>query len=62
MDNRKLDKIALRMGLIFAAISVFCIVITSKPSAEFTISIVSLVASVAVVIAAAIRINKDKDE
>lgn len=63
MDNRKFDKVILRMGLIFSIMALLCVIITDKPSAEFTISIVSLVCSVVVTIVVAIKMNiNNKDE
>ncbi len=64
MENRQFDKIGLRLGLVFSVLAVLCVIITEKPSAEFTISIVSLCCSLIVTVAAAVRMrmNNNKDE
>lgn len=62
MDNRKFDKIVLRLGLIFSILALFCVIITDKPSAEFAISIISLVCSVVITVVIAIKMNIKKDK
>lgn len=62
MDNRKFDKIILRLGLVFSILALLCVIITDKPSAEFTISIISLVCSLVITIVVAIKMNINKDK
>ncbi len=62
MGNKKLDKIMLRIGVMLTVIAIICIIIVPKPSAEFTISIVTCIITLTVSIVAAIRIRMNHDK
>lgn len=62
MENRKLDKIMLRIGLVLTVIAVICVIIVPKSSAEFIISLISLGITLTVSIIAGIRVKSDKDK
>lgn len=62
MGNKKLDKIMLRIGVMLTVIAIICIIIVPKPSAEFTISIVTYIITLTVSIVAAIRIRMNHDK
>lgn len=62
MENRKLDKIMLRMGVILTVIALVCILIVPKPSAEFVISLISCGIALTVSIIAGIRVAGKKDK
>lgn len=52
----------LRIGVMFTVIAIICIIIVPKPSAEFTISIVTCIITLTVSIVAAIRIRMNHDK
>lgn len=62
MENRKLDKIMLRIGLVLTVIAVICVIIVPKSSAEFIISLISLGITLTMSIIAGIRVKSDKDK
>lgn len=66
MANNKIDGIALRVAVIMFVLSIVCLIITAKPSAEFIISVLACVISLAVGVIAAVRIilknKKDREQ
>lgn len=66
MANNKLDGVALRIAIIMFVLSIVCLIITAKPSAEFIISILACAISLIVGVIAAVRIilrnKKDREQ